>query len=340
MQSIKVNEAVGAVLCHDITEIVPGKFKGTAFRKGHVISIDDIPKLLRLGKEHIYVWEMSPGKVHENDAALRIAQALMGPGLLMSEPKEGKVNLVATTNGMCTINESLLMEINMVEEVVVATRSNRKPVKAGDIVAGVRVVPLVIDEYKLVQVEEISAGFEVIQVKEFLPHKVGIVTTGSEVYYGRIEDKFGPVVKRKIEAFKCSVIEQIIVPDDCRQIVQAIDRLVEAGAEIILTTGGMSVDPDDVTPRAVREAGAQIVTYGAPVLPGAMMMVAYLGDIPILGLPGCVMYSKATIFDLVLPTILTGERMTRPMIVKLGLGGLCLECDVCHYPACCFGTGA
>ncbi|HWP97904.1 MAG TPA: molybdopterin-binding protein [Syntrophomonadaceae bacterium] len=340
MQSIKVNDAVGAVLCHDITEIVPGKFKGTAFKKGHVINSDDILKLLRLGKEHIYVWEMSEGKVHENDAALRIAQALMGPGLYMSEPREGKVNLIATTSGMCVINESLLMEINMVEEVVVATRNNRKPVQAGDIVAGVRVVPLVIDEHKLVEVEEISAGFAVIQVKEFLPHKVGIVTTGSEVYYGRIEDKFGPVVKRKMEAFNCSVIEQIIVPDDCQQIVSAIHRLIDEGAEIILTTGGMSVDPDDVTPRAVREAGAEIVTYGAPVLPGAMLMVAYLGEVPILGLPGCVMYSKATIFDLVLPTILTGERITRPMIVKLGLGGLCLQCDVCHYPACSFGTGA
>jgi molybdenum cofactor synthesis domain-containing protein len=328
------------VLCHDITKIVPDEYKGPAFSKGHVICTEDIPELLKLGKEHIYVWEMNPDMVHENDAAIRIAQALQGKGLILSEPKEGKVNLIAATRGMCIINETLLMEINMIEEVVVATRNNRKPANAGDIIAGIRVVPLVIDEQKLVMVEKLSAGREVIQVNSFITYRVGIVTTGSEVYYGRIKDKFGPLVKKKMEAYGCNVIRQILVTDDTEEISSAIHALIDEGAEIVLITGGMSVDPDDVTPRAVKEAGADIVTYGAPVLPGAMLMVAYLGDVPVLGLPGCVMYSKATIFDLILPTILTGERITRSMVAKLGLGGLCLNCEVCHYPACSFGTGA
>lgn len=342
MQIIRVEDAVGNMLCHDITRIVPGEFKGPAFKKGQIITEKDIPELLKLGKEHIYVWEFNEGQVHENEAALRIARAVAdeGEGITLTEPSEGKVSLVAQHDGMCTIDENLLVQVNMIEEVVVATRSNRKPVKKGDIVAGVRVVPLVIDQAKLEQVEDITSIHRVISVEPFKPYKVGIITTGSEVYSGRIQDQFGPVVKKKIESYGCEVINQIIVPDEAKKIVAAIKKLVMQGAELLLTTGGMSVDPDDITPRAIRQAGAQIVTYGAPVLPGAMLMVAYLGDIPILGLPGCVMYHKATIFDLMLPSVLSGERITRPMIAKLGLGGLCLHCEVCHYPACSFGTGA
>lgn len=340
MQMIRVEDAVGSVLCHDITRIVPGKAKGPAYKKGHIVSEKDIPELLKLGKEHLYVWELKKGFVHEDEAGLRIARALQGQGLTLTEPSEGKVKLVAQTDGMCSINEDCLLKINMLEEIVVATIGNTRPVKKGTTVAGVRVVPLVIDERKLAEVEKIALGSGVISVKSFHAYRVGVVTTGSEVYHGRIEDQFGPVVKKKVEAFGCKVIDHIIVPDDRRQIADAVKTLLTSGAEIILTTGGMSVDPDDVTPSAIREAGATIVTYGAPVLPGAMLMVAYMGEVPILGLPGCVMYHKTTVFDLVLPWVLSGQTVTRPMIARLGLGGLCLECDVCHYPQCSFGTGA
>lgn len=340
MQVIKVEDAVGAVLCHDITRIVPGEFKGCAFKKGHIITEKDIPELLKLGKEHVYVWEMKNGELHEDEAALRLARAVQGQGLDLTEPSEGKINLIARHDGMCTIDEDLLVQINMLEDIVVATRNHRRPIKKGDIVAGVRIIPLVTQGEKLDEVEEIASKGEVASVLPFHAYKVGIVTTGSEVYHGRIKDKFGPVVKKKVEGYGCEVIEQKIVPDDAEQIAQAIQNLVEKGAELILTTGGMSVDPDDVTPSGVRNTGAEIVTYGAPVLPGAMMLVAYLGDIPILGLPGCVMYYKTTIFDLVLPPVLAGQRITRSMIARLGMGGLCLHCDVCRYPSCSFGSGA
>lgn len=340
MQMIRVEDAVGSVLCHDITRIVPGKSKGPAYKKGHIVSEKDIPELLKLGKEHLYVWEIRKGFVHENDAGLRIARALRGPGLSLTEPSEGKVQLIAQTDGLCIINEDCLLKINMLEEIVVATLNNARPVKKGTTVAGVRVVPLVIDENKLALVEKIAHDSSVISIKPFRAYRVGVITTGSEVYHGRIQDQFGPVVKEKVEAFGCKVIEHIIVPDDKGQISDAIKTLLASGAEMILTTGGMSVDPDDVTPSAIREAGARIVAYGAPVLPGAMLMVAYMGDVPILGLPGCVMYHKTTVFDLVLPMVLTGQTVTRPMIAKLGMGGLCLECEVCRYPKCSFGTGA
>ena len=340
MQAIRVEDAIGTILCHDLTKIVPGGSKGPAFRKGQVITEKDIPELLSMGKSHIYIWEVKKGQIHENDAAIRLSRALAGQGITFTEPKEGKVSLIADYDGMCTINEDLLLQANMIEDIVVATRNNRRPVKKGDIVAGVRVVPLVVEEYKLQTVEHLSQDHETIMVKPFHSLKAGIITTGSEVFHGRIEDKFGPVVKKKIESYGCEVFKQIIVPDDVEQISMAIHSLRAEGAELILTTGGMSVDPDDVTPRSVREAGAEIVTYGAPVLPGAMLMVAYLGDITILGLPGCVMYHKTTIFDLMIPSVLSGERITKAMVAKLGLGGLCLNCEVCNYPVCTFGTGA
>lgn len=340
MQMIRVEDAVGSVLCHDITRIVPGKAKGPAFKKGHIVVAKDIPELLKLGKEHLYVWELRKGFVHENDAGLRMARALQGQGLALTEPSEGKVKLVAETDGLCVIDEDSLLRINMLEEIAAATINNGRPVKKGTVVAGVRVIPLVVAEEKLAQAEEIAPADGVIAIKPFRSYKVGVITTGSEVYHGRIEDKFGPVVKAKVEAFGCRVIEHIIVPDDVARISDAIKTLLAGGAEMILTTGGMSVDPDDVTPTAIREAGASIVTYGAPVLPGAMLMVAYMGQVPILGLPGCVMYHKTTVFDLVLPQVLTGQTVTREMIAKLGMGGLCLECEICRYPQCSFGTGA
>lgn len=340
MQLVRVEDAIGSILCHDITKIVPGEFKGRAFKKGHVIKKQDIPSLLKLGKEHLYVWELKEGFVHENEAGLQIAKIIAGQGLCLTEPSEGKVNLIAECDGMFTVNEDLLMRINMIEDIAVATRNNRRPVKKGDIVAGVRVIPLVIEKRKLEAAEAIRQKIQIITVAPFYACKVGVITTGSEVYYGRIQDKFGPVVKAKVEAFGCKVMQHILVPDDAKKISQAIRALVANGAELILTTGGMSVDPDDVTPSGIRNVGADIVTYGAPVLPGSMLMVAYLGKIPILGLPGCVMYHKTTVFDLVLPLVLAKQQITRPMIVKLGMGGLCLECDICQFPACSFGTGA
>lgn len=340
LKQIKVEDAIGTVLCQDITKIIPGEFKGVAFKKGHVVTAADVPELLKLGKEHLYVWEVKDGFIHENEAGMRLAKAVAGKGIRFTEPKEGKVNLIVENDGLCQVNEELLFEINMIESIVVATVNNHRPLKKGDIVAGVRVVPLTIEEEKIRKIEEIAEGKTVIYVEPFKQFKVGIITTGSEVYHGRIQDKFGPVVRTKAEEFNCPVIRQIIVDDDIEQIVDAVHTLKAEGAEMIFTTGGMSVDPDDLTPSGIRRSGAEIVTYGAPILPGAMLMVAYLGDIPILGLPGCVMYHKTTVFDLVLPMVLTGQRVTRPMIVKLGKGGLCLQCKECRYPNCSFGTGA
>ncbi len=340
MKVISVRDAEGAVMCHDITEIIPGTTKGRVFRKGHIVKKEDIPRLLKMGKEHLYVWEVNNMVLHETDAALKIAKAVAGPGLILTEPVEGKVELKAEINGLLKINIPALEDINEISEVVLASIHSNQVVNAGKTVAGCRVVPLVIDIDKISSVEQIGRlAFPVVEIKPLRFLKVGIVTTGSEVYGGLIEDQFGPVLEKKITELGSRILRQIIVDDKIEMINQAIQTLLQEGAEMIVTTGGMSVDPDDVTPAGIRAAGGKVVVYGAPVLPGSMFMLAYIGNIPILGLPGCVMYHKTTIFDLVVPRILAGEEISRKDITRLAHGGLCTNCDPCQYPHCPFGKG-
>lgn len=338
MKEIPVRDAVGKVLFHDITGIIPGEFAGRAFKKGHIIEADDVPKLLNLGKENIYVLNLAEGFVHENDAAVRIAKAAIGPGIRMSEPVEGKVTMTAEVLGLLKINVAALSRINAIEEIALATLHTNQPVTPGKQIAGTRIIPLYTREDKLGEVEAICReNAPVISIKPFKRMKIGLVTTGSEVYHGRIEDRFGPVVREKLDKLGSTVIRQVLVSDDVAMTVKAIRDLLDEGAEMIIATGGMSVDPDDRTPASIRAAGATVITYGSPVFPGAMFMLAYAGKIPIIGLPGCAMYRKATIFDLVISRILAGEAVTRYDITELGHGGFCSGCAECRYPTCGFG---
>ena len=338
MKVVPVEEAIGMVLCHDLTRIVPGEFHGVAFKKGHIILEEDISKMLDIGKKNIYVWEMNEEIIHENEAGERMARAAAGNGIVFTQPSEGKVKLLAECRGLLKVNFKVLEKINMIDEVMIATLHTDIMVDKGGYVAGTRIIPLFTNKSKIKQIENIcSEEGPIIWVAPLKNMKVGIVTTGSEVYSGRIEDKFGPVIKNKISEIGSEVIKQIIVSDGENMIVEAVNELLTMGAEMIVVTGGMSVDPDDVTPSAIRKAGAKIISYGAPVLPGAMFLVSYIGDIPILGLPGCVMYNKRTIFDLILPKIAAGEKIEREDITKLGHGGLCVNCEVCNFPLCSFG---
>ncbi|WP_371380634.1 molybdopterin-binding protein [Sporomusa aerivorans] len=340
MRVIPVYQAEGMVLCHDITEIIPGKRKGRAFKKGHVIRKEDIDKLLNIGKENIYVWEVNDKTLHENEAAARFAKAVAGPGVVLAEAAEGKVEIKAGRTGLIKVNIDALDRINDIEQIAIATLHSNQMVTEGKKIAACKIVPLVIGTEKLQRIEQICTDYQpVVMVKQLLPYKVGVVTTGSEIYHGRIKDCFGPVLTEKFEGLGSSVLRQVFVPDDVSEIVKAIHGLLAEGADMIVTTGGMSVDPDDVTPSGIRAAGGLIVTYGAPTLPGAMFMLAYFGIVPVLGLPGCVMYHKSTIFDLVVPRLLAGEVLDRRDITKLGHGGLCLVCEECRYPECGFGKG-
>ncbi|ACN13823.1 putative molybdopterin biosynthesis protein moeA [Desulforapulum autotrophicum HRM2] len=338
MKTVPVQEAVGMVLCHDLTRIVPGEFKGRAFKKGHVVQEEDVQTLLEIGKEHLYVWEATEGRIHENEAASRIATAASGPGIRLTQASEGRINLIADRDGLLKINVQALNRINSIDEMVFGTLHTNQQVTKGRGVAGTRVVPLTIKQDKIEQVEEICRQvFPLVEVKPFLARSIGMVTTGSEIFKGLIKDKFGPVLEEKFNLLNSSILRQILTSDDREMTTKAIKDLVNEGAHMVVVTGGMSVDPDDQTPAAIRATGARVVTYGSPVFPGAMFMLAYLGDVPIVGLPGCVMYYKATIFELIIPRLMAGDPVTREDISALGHGGFCENCPECHYPACPFG---
>ncbi len=338
MKAIPVEESVGTVLCHDITRIVVGESKGPAFRRGHIVTNEDIPTLLDIGKANLYVFDPQDGYVHEDDAALRLAGAAAGANITFTGPTEGKVTLTAATDGLLSINVPALTEMNCIEDVTFATVHNHQFVKKGRALAGTRVIPLAVPEQILLEAETLcEKSGSVIEVKPLKSAKVGVVTTGSEVYSGRIKDGFGPVLKRKFAELGSTVVDQLFVSDEVQMTVEAIRAFTEQGVDLIAVTGGMSVDPDDQTPTAIRATGAEVISYGAPTYPGAMFMLAYLGGVPVVGLPGCVMYHKASIFDLVIPRILAGEQVTRRDIVALGHGGFCEGCDTCRYPACGFG---
>jgi molybdenum cofactor synthesis domain-containing protein len=339
MTEIPVQQAVGRVLFHDITRIVPGEFHGRAFKKGHIIVPDDIDQLLKLGKDNIYVLDLNENYIHEDPAALRIAKAAIGRGIQIMPPSEGKVRLMTVRPGLLKVNVDALDRINAIDQIVFATSHTNRRVNARKLVGGTRIIPLFTEIDKIIEVENICREFApVIEVVPFKQLHVGIVTTGNEVYHGRIQDKFGPVMMAKIEELGSSVLRQILVPDSVAMTVQAIHDLIEEGAGMIVVTGGMSVDPDDRTPASIRAAGGREVTYGSPTFPGSMFMLAYIGDIPVVGVPGCAMYNKATVFDLLIPRILAGDLLTKKDITALGHGGLCLGCSECHFPNCGFGT--
>jgi len=339
MREVPVADAVGMVLCHDITRIVPGKCKGPAFKKGHVVTQNDIHELLRVGKEHIYVLDPMPGFVHEDDAAWRIAQAVAGENLSLTAACEGRVNLSAQAQGLLTVDVAALGEINSLGEIALASLHTHQEVAPGQLVAGTRIIPLLIEEEKLRRVEKRCTDGAVIRVLPFRACRVGVVTTGSEVYHGRIKDAFGPVLREKFSRLGSQVFTQRITNDDVAMTAAAIRDLLADGADLIAVTGGMSVDPDDRTPAAIRAAGGKQVVYGAPTFPGAMFLLAHIGDVPVIGLPGCVMYHRASIFDLIVPRILAGLEVTAQDVAALGHGGFCAACAECRYPACAFGKG-
>ncbi len=338
MKKVRVEDAVGMVLGHDLTKVVPGSYKGPAFRKGHIVREEDIPHLKDIGKEHIYLFELGEKKLHEDDAALAIARAAAGARIECAPPSEGRVNLRAQVDGLLKVNRSAVDAVNNVEHIALSTRHGNQLVKAGDVVAAVKIIPLVVDKAAVEGVEaNLKRCGEVLAVHPLAKLKVAAVITGNEVFYGRIEDRFAKQIADKVAFYGGVLQETLYRPDDPAQIAEAIASCRANGAEIVIASGGMSVDPDDVTPEAIRATGADVVVYGTPVLPGAMFMLAYLEETAIIGLPACGMFAKTTVLDLVLPRILAGERLSKSDIVSLGYGGLCSQCEPCVYPHCPFG---
>ncbi|MCL1875047.1 MAG: molybdopterin-binding protein [Synergistaceae bacterium] len=343
MKLIKTADAVGTTLCHDITRIVRGETKGPAFRKGHVVKEEDVQILLSLGKENIYIWEDETGMMHENDAAEALCGMCRGANIARSEAKEGKIELSSMIDGLFKVNKEKMDEINALGQMIIAVRHGNFPVKAGDVLAGVRIIPLAIEESRMSAAKQLCSGSPILNVIPLKRKKVGVITTGSEVFHGRIADTFTPVIKEKLSEYGVDILKHAILGDDHEKITGTCIEMIDSGMDLVICTGGMSVDPDDRTPLAIQNTGAEVVSYGAPVLPGAMFMLAYYGGentkIPIIGLPGCVMYAERTIFDLVLPRILADDPISAKDLSLLGHGGLCLSCTKCVFPNCGFGKG-
>ncbi len=336
---IPVEKAVGTVLAHDITEIRPGQFKGASFKKGHTIAQEDVPRLRRLGKEHLYVLDIGPGEVHEDDAALRLAKALSGHGIgFNAPPSEGKIGLKAAHRGLLKVHVEALTEMCLIPEICCATRHNNTLVEEGDTVAATRAIPLIIKEKTLdeaIRISEAVGG--IFSLKSLARLQAGLVITGNEVHSGLIEDKFAPILRKKLAAMGSSVLSVLYAPDDRSVIAGQIQTLLHEGAKLIMVAGGMSVDPDDISRKAIADAGAEDVVYGTSVLPGAMFLYGRIGSVPVLGLPACVLFYRATVLDLMLPRVLAGEEITRRDLAALAHGGLCLNCAECRYPICPFG---
>lgn len=341
MKEIRTEDAVGHVLCHDITQIIKDEKKGVLFKKGHIVREEDIPALLSVGKEHLYVWEKQEGILHENEAAEILYTISADEHMHGSDIKEGKIELIADCDGVLKIRRDALLAVNRLGEMMIASRHGDFPVKKGNKIAGTRIIPLVIEKSKMDRAVEAAGSEPIFSILPYHAKKVGIVTTGSEVQKGLIKDTFTPVLKEKLSEFSCQVIGQTMPGDERTQITSDILKFIDDGADMVICSGGMSVDPDDRTPGAIKDTGTEIITYGAPVLPGAMLLLSYYKKndkiIPILGLPGCVMYAKRTVFDLILPRIMADDPILAEEIASYGEGGLCLNCTICTFPNCGFG---
>lgn len=336
MKKVRVQDAVGMKLCHDVTAMYDG-FKGAAFRRGHVITEEDIPKLLDYGKRYIFVWEENAGEIHEEDAALRMAGMAKTEGAHYSGPSEGKMVLKADRRGMFRVNEKLLQELNLIGDLTITSLPDHYPVEAGARLASMRIVPLVTKEEQIIRAEELCRDKKLFELRPYHHHDVGVIITGSEIYHGRIQDKFEPVVRRKMAQYPADILGIKICDDDLDMITKAGRDFLSRGADFLIFTGGMSVDPDDLTPSAIKDLGGQIISYGVPAQPGNMTLLAYLGDVPVMGVPGAAISLPTTVFDVLLPQIFSGDRLTKEDLIRLGNGGLCQQCQTCHWPNCTFG---
>ena len=336
MKKVRVEDAVGMTLCHDLTEMRDG-FKGAAFRRGHIITPEDIPHMLDIGKRTVFVWEENAGEIHEEDAALRMAAMAPVPGAHYTDPAEGKVLLLADTTGMFRVNTDLLRQINAIGDLTVSTLPDHYPVRPGMRLASMRIVPLVTQEAQIREAEALCAGKKLLDLLPFRPLTAGIIITGSEIFHGRIQDKFEAVARKKLSAYPGRILGATVCDDDLDMLVGAARGYLDQGVDFLIFSGGMSVDPDDLTPSAIRRLGCDVVSHGVPSQPGNMTLVAYLGDIPVLGVPGAAISLPTTIFDVLLPQLYAGIRFTKDDLIALGDGGLCQLCPACHFPNCTFG---
>ncbi|MDR3331340.1 MAG: molybdopterin-binding protein [Synergistaceae bacterium] len=337
-EDIGLEEAVGRPLAHDMTRIDAKKgTKGARFKRGQVLTVEDLPVLREMGKEHVSILELSPGEVHEDDAAGALCEALAGENCASSSPKEGRITITAGCDGLLIYDPAMVHAINEDPDWVLATMPPYRQVGKGQPVAGFRIVPLAMEGAR---VERAVSAARRIDIKPFKPLRVGLVTTGLELATGLIEDAFADKFLRKISVFGGTLIGQRLVTDDPVLIAEAISAFIDDGAEAVVCTGGMSVDADDRTPGGIMRVASRVAFQGVPILPGSMLMLAWAaslsrGEIALIGAPACVVHDERTSLDWLLPFIFAGEDST-PFVRRRGVGGLCERCSPCRWPSCSF----
>lgn len=341
-QTVGVEHAVGKKLLHDMTQVIPGRSKGAAFRRGQIITAGDVCRLQQMGRNHLFVEESADPEnsdfVHEDEAAEAFATAMAGEGTLPEgQPSEGKVNIRSAADGLLVVDEQRLERFNLVPDVMAASRKSYSIVKKNAVVAGTRAIPLFLARKHFQSALDLLQGEPLFHVRPIRPAKVGILVTGTEVFQGLIQDRFEAIISKKVLAYGCHVTQTIIVPDDRHLICEGVERLIQADSQMIITTGGLSVDPEDLTRKGLQDAGAVELLYGAAVLPGAMTLISRIDEVDIIGVPACALYFKTTSLDLLLPRILAGVPIGRADLARLAHGGLCLNCEICTFPKCRFG---
>ena len=341
LTSLTLEQAVGKPALNDMTKIIPGKEKGPAFKKGQVITAGDLCRLQQMGRSSIYIDDHKahdPNWVHENEAALMFAEKMAGSGVTYTkQPSEGKINFRADLDGMLLVAEKWLEAFNMVPGVMCAGRKKYSLVTKGSDLAGTRAIPLFLSKSDFEKAMSILENGPLFRVLPLRKAQVGILVTGTEIFRGLVEDQFVPTIRTKVEKMGCEVTHSLIVPDDRDAIRLGVKEVLDTGADLLVTTAGLSVDPDDVTRHGLVDAGAADMIYGVPILPGAMTLLASIGRVSVIGVPACALYFKRTSFDLLLPRILAGLSIKREDLAGMGNGAFCLECKTCTFPKCPFG---
>ena len=342
LTKIPVTQSQGFKASHDMTQIIPKQFKGPAIKQGQTITVGDICRLQQMGRQHVYVESDSneniTDHVHENEVAKSFAKVMAGDGITYkNEPIEGKIDFIAQRDGLLIINTDQLNAINLIPGIMCATRKSYSIVKKNRKVGGTRAIPLYLPRTNFEHALSILTQSPIFKVLPFRKAKIGILVTGTEIVQGLIKDQFIPIITAKSLKLGCQIVKSHIVPDQRDAIYNSIMDLIALGADLIITTAGLSVDPDDVTRLGLVDAGAENILYGMPILPGAMTLLAQINSIQVIGVPACALFYPTTSFDLLLPRLLAGIQITRKDLAHLGHGAYCWGCKKCSYPKCSFG---
>ncbi len=333
---IPIEKAVGERIPHDFTKIDPQEsFKGTYFKRGHIITESDIPKLKSIGKNYIYKIIPDKDDVHEDEFAKEIAPFLAGNNILFdNSPSEGKIQFYASIDGLFKVNREKLYKLNSITVTSFPTIHDNFPVKKGQKVAAFRIIPLYAKRKTLDRAIKIAES-PIISVKPYLIKEANIIVTGNEIYSGLIKDRFIPKIKTKLKPFGVKVTKTRIVPDDVKIIKGSVEEL--KNTQFLIVTGGSSVDPDDVTKKALKASGVRFIREGNPIQPANNLSIGYLKDTVVCLVPAGALFYATSAFDIFLPRILAKDRITKAEIAKYALGGLCHFCEKCTYPICPFG---